>query len=403
MIRLIIKSFIKDFENCDAADVRIRYGLLCGIVGLICNFLLFIFKLSIGVISGSLSIMADSFNNLSDFASSFLSLLGFHMSSKPADAEHPFGHARYEYLSSLAVSALMLSVGFEFALTSVKRIINPESIVFSRASVAVLVMSVLVKLWMSRFYKYAGDKINSTALKASVQDSLNDVVTTLGVLTAIVIEGISGIKIDGIAGLLVAFWILYGSFGILREVISLLLGEAADPQLIKNLSRSIVGFDPRIIGIHDLMVHDYGPGNRFATVHVEIDANENNIEAHELIDDIERMINKDYGIHLLIHYDPIVRDDDEANRARRIIKNYLFVTNPRIKIHDFRLDRHRELPCVVFDMVLPNDMSGKEEELKNDISERLKSGGIVCGVDITFDTQNFNKYITRRKDLNRRN
>lgn len=397
MIQFLIRRFVKNADKTDDPKVRTEYGKLASFVGMACNLLLFVSKLLIGILAQSISIMADAVNNLSDMLSNLIALVGFRIAAKPADKEHPYGHARFEYISGLAIAALMLAVGYEFITSAVQKIMNPESVVFSYTMIAVLVLSIVIKFWMSRFFKVAGDRIDSSSLKASVQDSLNDVVTTSAVLIAMIIEKMTGFQIDGFCGLLVAAWILYGTFGIIKETISRLMGEGADPELVHRLAGTILNYDKRIMGIHDLMVHDYGPGQRFATVHLEMDAREEVLKVHELLDDIERVVLKEYGIQIVIHYDPVVKDDPEQNRARYLIKNLLFYLDPRIKFHDFRIDRHREPPAVVFDCVLPDDLLKDEFRLRNFMINEMRENGLPYEVDVTFDTQNFNRGLKQDK------
>ena len=390
MIHFLIRRFVKNADKTDDTKVRSDYGRLAGFVGMACNLILFAAKLLIGIFSKSISIVADAVNNLSDMMSNVITLVGFKIASKPADKEHPYGHARFEYISGLAIAALMLAVGYEFAANSIEKILHPESVLFSYAMIAVLVLSIAIKFWMSRFYKVTGEQIDSSSLKASVQDSLNDVVTTSAVLMAMIIEKVTGFQIDGYCGLLVAAWILYGTFGIIKETVSRLMGEGADPELVHELAGTILNCDSRIMGIHDLMVHDYGPGQRFATVHLEMDAKEDALKVHELLDDIERIVLKEYGIQIVIHYDPVVKDDPEQNRARYLVKNLFFYLDPRIKFHDFRIDRHREPPAVVFDCVLPDDLIKDEIKYRNFVINEMRENGLPYEVDMTVDTQNFN-------------
>lgn len=259
MTGLLVRMFIKDYQNVELPTVRGAYGTLAGIVGILCNLVLFAAKLVIGTLSGSVSITADAVNNLSDASSSIMTLVGFRLAQKPEDAEHPYGHARIEYLTGLAVAALILVIGVQLAKSSFSKILHPEPVEFSLALVIVLVLSILVKLWMALFNRTLGKKIDSTSLIATAADSRNDVISTGAVLLAAVIAHFSGWNLDGYIGMLVALFILYSSVGIARETISPLLGEPADPELIRMVKHEVLHFDDRILGVHDLMVHDYGP------------------------------------------------------------------------------------------------------------------------------------------------
>lgn len=372
MINLIIKAFVKDYKNTKDPAVRIRYGIVSSIFGIICNLFLALVKCIIGILSSSISVMADSVNNLSDMISSIISLISFYFAKKPPDRKHPFGHARFEYLSSLFISTLMMAVGFEFLINSIKKIINPKKIDFSFIMILVLVLSIAVKFFMRSFYSKVGKAINSKSLKASMQDSINDIYTTIYVIAATTIEYAFKIKIDGYAGLFLSIFIMNGTFSILKETISVLLGENADEDLVNSISDSIFNFSERILALHDFMLHDYGPGNTFAIVHIEMDSRENPIEAHELIDDIERMVLDKYKINLVVHHDPVVLNNKESDTIRLRIKEYLKGVDNRIHMHDFRIDRHLGFPRVVFDAVLPDDLLCMQDKLLSGIKAVLR-------------------------------
>lgn len=325
MTSLLLRLFVKDYRNTASPAVRSRYGKFSGIVGIICNVLLCIAKFLIGTLSGAVSIAADAVNNLSDAASSVVTLLGFKLSEKPADEEHPFGYARVEYLSGLAVAALILIIGMLLIVSSVQKLLSPapEAVDFSVVLVIVLVLSIAVKLWMSVFNTNLGNKINSATLLATAADSRNDVISTAAVLLACIagalIKHFWGVEIggyiDGGMGVLVALFIIWSGFGIAKETISPLLGESNDPELVALVKEHIEEYE-NILGCHDLIVHDYGPGQRFATVHVEMDAAIPPLDAHDLIDNIEFDFRKNHNVQLVIHYDPVVTDDAEANKLQ---------------------------------------------------------------------------------------
>lgn len=391
MTNLLVRMFIKDYQNVQQPEVRGAYGTLAGIVGILCNLMLFAGKLVIGTISGSVSITADAVNNLSDASSSIMTLVGFRLAQKPEDAEHPYGHARIEYLTGLAVAALILVIGVQLAKSSFLKILHPEPVDFSLALVIVLVLSILVKLWMALFNRTLGKKIDSTSLIATAADSRNDVISTGAVLLAAVIAHFSGWNLDGYIGVLVALFILYSSVGIARETISPLLGEPADPELVHMVKHEVLHADERVLGVHDLMVHDYGPGQTFASIHVEIDRNQDVMEAHDMIDNIEREFLKKHRIHLTIHYDPVVMDDEEVRRMRRIVGEKLREIDERLSFHDFRMVAGPEHTNLIFDVVLPYALSGKEQDIQQLLEQRLQEPGKRYYTVITFDAESFNR------------
>lgn len=370
MTKLLWKLFIKDGEPSEPR-VRSAVGRLSGIVGIVCNLILFGGKLAIGTLSGSVSITADAMNNLSDATSSIVTLLGFKLAEQPADEEHPYGHARFEYLSGLAVAALIIVIGFELAKTSLEKIQNPTPVAVSLPLVAVLVLSIAVKLWMSAFNKDLGTRIQSTTLLATAADSRNDVISTAAVLVAALVELATSWTVDGFMGLAVSVFILYSGWNLAKETISPLLGEAASPEL-QNLIVDYIKDQPKVLGYHDLMVHDYGPGQRFASLHVEMDYKEDPMLCHEIIDDMERECLESHGIHLVIHYDPVVTDDPELNRLRMQVQDILRAIDPRLLTHDFRMVPGEGHTNLIFDVALPVDLNGQEHAIKQTLDEKLR-------------------------------
>lgn len=333
--------------------MREGYGKLAGLTGIVVNALLCAGKLLAGALSGSVSIMADAINNLSDAASSIVTLLGFKLAAKPADDAHPYGHQRVEYLAGLTVAALILLIGAELVKSSIQRILHPEAVAFTAVGAAVLLLSIAAKLWLCLFYRKLGKSIRSEALLASAADSRNDVASTAAVLAAYAFAYFTHIQIDGWAGLLVAVFILWSGVGIAKDTIDPLLGEAPDEALVHAIAQEIRSYDARVLGIHDLIVHDYGPGRRFASVHVELDAREDVLEAHELIDNIERDVTKKLRVELVIHYDPIVTDDAEVNEVRQRVEAIVTEIDPRLSFHDFRMVRGREHSNVILTLCCP--------------------------------------------------
>lgn len=371
MTKLLLRLFVKNYDDPTSSHVRSAIGRLSGLVGIVCNLILFAGKLIIGTVSGSVSITADAMNNLSDATSSIVTLLGFKLAEQPADEEHPYGHARFEYLSGLAVAALIIVIGFELAKTSVEKILNPTPVVVSVPLVVVLVLSIAVKLWMSVFNKELGNKIQSTTLLATAADSRNDVISTAAVLVAALVELATSWTVDGFMGLAVSVFILYSGWNLAKETISPLLGEAASPEL-QNRIVDYIKEQPKVLGYHDLMVHDYGPGQRFASLHVEMDYKEDPMLCHELIDDMERECLESHGIHLVIHYDPVVTDDPELNRLRTKVQEILLGIDERLLTHDFRMVPGEGHVNLIFDVALPVDLNGQEHAIKQKLDETLK-------------------------------
>lgn len=374
-------------ENKDRGST----GRLAGIVGIAVNAVLFTMKLIVGTLAGSVSITADALNNLSDASSSVVTLLGFKLAEKPADADHPYGHARYEYLSGLAVAAMILFIGFELAKSSVEKIFDPQAVDFTWITAGVLVVSMAIKLWLSLFNRRLGKKINSDTLLATAADSRNDVIATGAVLTSGLVEHFTGLQVDGYMGLAVALFILYSGIGLAKDTISPLLGEAAGPELREQILDQIRS-EKRVLGYHDLMVHDYGPGRRFASVHVEMDRREDPMLCHELIDDLERECYESHGIHLVIHYDPVVTDDPELERMRTTITRYLREVDSRLTMHDFRMVMGSGHTNLIFDVALPADMAGKKSEIKAHLDQKLNQNApCTYFTVITFDPEAFNR------------
>lgn len=368
-------------------NIRARIGKLSGAVGIICNCLLAAGKLIVGHMTSSMSITADGLNNLLDGASSIVTLLGFKLAEKPADRKHPYGHARIEYIAGLTVAVMILFIGLELGKSSVQKFINPEPIEFSFTAVWVLFASILVKLFMMLFNLKMGRRINSNALLATAADSRNDVMTTSAVLAASIVEHFYDVRIDGVMGIAVSLFILYSGIKLAGETMSPLLGEGANPELQKQITDYINGC-PMVLGCHDLMVHDYGPGRRYASIHVEIDKNEDPMACHARIDRMERECLKNYGTHLVIHYDPVVTDDPEVNSTKRLVNTIIKVRDGRLTIHDFRMVDDGESVKMSFDMILPEDLRGQEQSIKETVEKALNSlDSKKYYADITFDME----------------
>ena len=389
MTKLLLRLFVKDADNTESPKVRAAIGTLSGLVGIVCNVLLFAFKLLVGTLTGSVSITADAMNNLSDASGSIVTFIGFRVADKPADEHHPYGHARAEYLSGLGVAALILVIGLELVKTSVEKIIHPTPVTFTTVAAVVLLASIAVKFWMNLFNRGLAKRIDSTALMATAADSRNDCITTGAVLIAAVVEKLTNIPVDGWIGLAVALFILYSGLNLAKDTISPLLGENADPELREKIVDYIVA-QPKVLGYHDLMVHDYGPGQRFASLHVEMDCREDPLDCHELIDDMERECLRSHNVHLVIHYDPVVIDNPELTALKAKVLCLLQTRDPRLSLHDFRMVPGKKHMNLVFDVALPRDMKDKGEELRSWVEDTLNAEGeMVYHVIITFDVADF--------------
>ena len=390
MTELLLRLVAGDRADYRSPDTRARVGSLSGAVGIGCNALLFAGKLAVGLLTGSVSVTADAMNNLSDASSSIVTLLGFRLAQQPPDEDHPYGHARFEYLSGLAVAVMIMLIGFELAKTSVEKILHPTSVAFTAVTALVLLGSIGVKLWLFLFNRKLGRLIGSTTLEATAADSRNDCVSTLAVLAAGAIEFFFDVRIDGFVGLGVALFILLSGWGLARQTISPLLGEAASPEL-RELIVDYVSTQPRVLGYHDLMVHDYGPGQRFASLHVEMDAGDDPLYCHEIIDDMERECLRSHNIHLVIHYDPVITDDPELNRLRKKTAELLQRRDERLTLHDFRMVRGTGHTNLIFDVALPGDLRGQEKAIQFGLNQALNEGSaMVYHTVITFDPADFN-------------
>lgn len=387
MTNFLVRKFVKNYKNTADNNVRTAYGKFSGIVGIVCNAVLFIGKIIAGTLSGSVAITADAVNNLSDASSSVISLFGFKLASRPADEEHPYGHGRYEYLSGLMVAVLIMVIGVELFKNSVGKILHPERVEFSLLSAGVLVFSILLKLWMMFFNKKIGALINSKTLKATAMDSRNDVVTTSAVLVAAVISRFTGVELDGWMGVAVAAFIMYSGFGLVRDTIDPMLGKAPDEEQVDSIRKKILSYKG-VLGTHDLMVHDYGPGRQFASVHVEMAAEDDVIENHDVIDNIERDFLKNDGLHMVVHFDPISTKDSLVNELRTWISEQIKHLDSRLTIHDLRIVKGTTHANVIFDCVVPHDMEIGEKEIKkfaaNIVAEKYPNYYTVVTIDRSY-------------------
>ena len=370
MIQLLSRWLIHDRDNVSSPAVRRAYGTLCGAVGIALNILLFAGKFFAGQLSGSIAVTADAFNNLSDAGSSAVTLLGFRLAGKKPDTDHPFGHGRIEYISGLIVAGLILLMGVELAKSSFDKILHPEEVTFSALAVVILAVSVAVKLYMWFYNRRIGGKLRSAAMEATAMDSLSDAAATFAVLLATLIGKWTGLAVDGYVGLLVALFILFSAYKAAKETLSPLLGQAPDPELVQRI-RDIVAEHDTVVGIHDLVVHDYGPGRQMVSLHAEVPASGDILELHDVIDNIERELHEKLHVQAVIHMDPIITDDAEVDALRRQVAELARQVEPRMTVHDLRVVRGTTHTNLVFDAVLPLDAAITPAEAARRIREKV--------------------------------
>lgn len=383
MTKLLIRLFIKNSDNVKDKNVRKNYGNLGGLVGIACNLILFTIKLVAGIISGSIAITADAFNNLSDMGSSVVTLLGFKLASKSPDKDHPFGHGRMEYMSAFIVSVVIIVVGFELLTSSVEKILTPEDIHVNTITLVVLVLSILVKFWLGLFNNKLGDIINSTALKATAKDSINDVVATSAVLLTSLISMFFGLNLDGYVGVLVAIFIMYGGFSTAKEMLSPLLGAQPEPELVSEIKSAVMENDT-FLGMHDLIIHDYGPGRCFASLHVEVPDTVDIVNCHEIIDACEKDVLEKTGVELVIHMDPIATECEKRNAIAAILDEILPLIDNRLHYHDLRIVDGEKRVNIIFDIVKPYEVEMSDREMIDAIQSKLSDidATFVCVINI---------------------
>lgn len=372
MVNYLARKFIKNYQNYDNTTVRKQYGMLCSLVSIVCNIILVLFKLTMGTITHSVAIMADGLNNLSDVGSNLASLFGFKLANKHPDEEHPYGHGRIEYVAGLIIAFLILLVGFQAFKDAVIKIIEPEKVIFTYLAALILVVSILIKLYMARFNKNIANKINSTTLQAASQDSLNDCLTTGASLIALIASLYTDLPVDGIIGALVSLIVLKSGVEIFKDTVDPLLGMAPDKELIKEIETYILSY-PEVLGIHDLMMHDYGPGRRFLTLHVEVNCDEDIMVVHDEIDLIERSVLEKYHILTTIHMDPVDSNDSLTNELKEMVLKIVKEINPEYSIHDFRVITGPTHTNLIFDVLLPVSDQIDHKLLKKEINEKIKA------------------------------
>ena len=384
MGKLLIRIFVKDHENTDDPRVRERYGKFAGVVGIVSNLILCIMKILIGLVSRSIAIIADGINNLADASSSIITLVGFKLASQPEDEDHPYGHARIEYLTGLFISIVIIVIGLQLLRTSIDKILHPDPLEFSCLTIIILVAAILIKLWQSLFNRSIGRKIRSVTLMATAADSRNDVISTSAVLISVIVGKFTGIQIDGYMGCLVALFIIWSGIQLVRETTSPLLGEAPDQELVDSIAE-IVKKEPGVLGIHDLMVHNYGPGKIFASMHIEVDADGDLMESHDMIDNIEKRIKDELHVEFVVHMDPVKTDDPLITKMKKIIADALLTLDGVDNIHDFRIVPGPTHTNIIFDVVLAADCSLSEKEITGIAAEAARSVDNDFYVVITFD------------------
>lgn len=380
MFRLIAGKLIPgtDYQN---PSVRTAYGTLCSVLSIIANLICVLFKVSIGLIVSSTAIIADGINNLTDAISNITTLIGFHMASKQPDREHPYGHGRFEYLSGLVVGVIILAVGFSSLFEAVEKVIHPGALRFTWLALLILAVSILIKFWMYSFNNYAGKLIHSDTLKSAATDSLNDVITTLGGVISLIFSPLVSQRLDGIIGVLVSLIVLYSALGILRETTDNILGKKPDPKMVQAIRESMLAY-PGIYGVHDMMVHDYGPGRRYLIAHLEVDSRDDIMEAHNLIDQIEDDITKRFHIFTTIHMDPIALNDPLTNALLATVREVVEGILPAASIHDFRIIKGDHIK-MIFDVLLPDGTNW--QEFDRELVRRLKQIDSTYEFSIRYD------------------
>ena len=382
MIEFLIRRFVPDWQQVQRTDVRERYGTLAAAVGILSNIFLCIIKGLIGLFSGSIAVTADAVNNLSDAGSSVITLLAFKIAGKPADEEHPYGHARMEYISGMAVSFIIILLGLELMGSSFEKILHPEEVGVSALTYLVLIVSIAVKLWQGMFNRNLGKRISSEALQATAADSLNDVFSTGAVLLSTLVYQFTAVPIDGWVGMLVAIFITVSGVKLIMETGSPLLGQAPDPQMVRELEEKITAYDG-VIGIHDLQVHNYGPGRVFATVHAEVPANRDILVSHDIIDNIEREVGHEMNLNLVIHMDPVVTDDERLNQLHAQVQLIVAGIDSNLSMHDFRAVFGPTHTNLVFDVVVPPGFSLSDSELSRRIEQQVQTlGSYFCVITV---------------------
>lgn len=386
MITALAKIFIKDCDNTSDSKVREGYGMLTGVMGIILNLLLFAGKLFAGIITGAISVTADAVNNLSDAGSSVIAMVGMRLANRPADKEHPFGHGRIEYVAGLAVSLIIIIMGYELGRDSVMKIINPEEMTFSLLSVVILGASVLVKLYICLYNRKIGKLINSSAMKATAMDSLSDCISTAAVIIGLVVFSVFNVNIDGFIGVLVALFILKTGLDAAKESLAPLIGQPPEKEFVNEIYGTVMSYEG-VVGVHDLIVHNYGVGADIISLHAEVPAEMGFIEAHELIDEIECDLRKKYAAVATVHMDPVETKNETAKMYKSLVSRIVSEINPDMSIHDFRMTNGEKNRNLIFDVVVPYSVKISDSQVIRDISERIKKEDQSLNAVITVDKE----------------
>lgn len=384
MVNFLVKRFVRDFERVEDGKVRERYGVLSSVVGIICNVIIFTGKFIVGALAHSISIISDGFNNLCDCASCIVTMFGYKMAAKPADKDHPFGHGRMEYLTSLVIAAVIVVVGCELLKSSVLKIVHPEQVTFSVAALLVLILSILIKIWMGLFNRKLGKRIDSSVMLATSKDSFSDVWATLATLAALIASIWTDAPVDGIMGVAVSVLILISGFGIIKDTVDQLLGMPADEKLVGKL-KELVSECPIALDMHDLLIHSYGPGNLIGSVHVEVDAAGDILEIHDAIDELERNIYEELHIRMTVHMDPVEVGNEKIQKCKAMITGIVKELDEQLSIHDFRIVSGPTHTNLIFDLLMPYDCTLTESDIRAEIERRLSGYEERFYTVITFD------------------
>ncbi len=371
MSTLLVRLFIKDKDNVSDTKVRTAYGILSGVVGIVLNLILCAAKFLVGSLTGSIAITADAANNLSDAGSSVVTVFGFKLSNKPSDEDHPFGHGRIEYIAALIVSFLILFMSYELGRSSIEKIMNPDPVKFSVISAVIIAVSILGKVWLAFFNNKLGKKINSAAMTAVVKDSVGDILATSITLVALILSKFTTLPVDGYLGILVSLFVLYAGIGILKETVGVLLGRPPEKEFVNEFEKRILSYDG-VEGIHDMMIHDYGPGRLFGSVHIEVPANVNIRISHDVADIIEKEVGEAMGMTLTVHLDPIETDNETVNELKSVTASVISEIDKRYTFHDFRIVQGPTHTNLIFDLVIPHDHKQSRAEIADMVSDKIR-------------------------------
>ncbi len=386
MIKFLLKKFVSDYENTSDLAVREKYSVLGGVLGIVCNFFLFVLKLVVGLILKSISVTSDAFNNLSDTASSLIVIVGTKLGNMHPDEEHPFGHGRLEYISSLIISFIIMLVGFELLKSSAGKIFSPTPVKYSIGLIVILSASVFVKLWMFFYNRFLGKKISSGVLMAASADSLSDAISTSIVIISVIAGNFVSFPLDGIMGALVSLVVMYSGFGIAKNTIDLLLGSSPDLETVEKITQTIMDGEG-ICGVHDLIIHDYGPGRKMASVHAEVPDNTDIVRTHEIIDELEQKIFRELGVHTVIHMDPVTTLCETTSALKEVVLSVVKGVDERLGIHDFRMTDGETRINLIFDLELPFALQKEKDEIVKQIKEQLHEKDGRFAVVMTIDSK----------------